>query len=89
MTEFEPTVGVSEFAQMIRDAGGSTCNGSLLAMFKAGAFAGYDLYIYQMKKSIEGFIPKREALRWIADHSVEAVIRDDFAEYARKKEVSA
>lgn len=84
---FEPVVGVAEFAQMIREAGKPICNKTLLAMARAGAFVGYDIYIYRMgHNNIEGFIPRAAAERWISDHSVEVEINPEYLAYARMRE---
>lgn len=90
MTVFEPTIGVAEFARMIRDAGGSMSNEKLLGIAECGAFAGYHIYLYRGEAgSIEGYIAKADAMRWIEDHSIETEIRADMLAYAQAREESA
>lgn len=85
MQIFEPTVGVSEFAQMIRDAGGTMTNEKLLGIAKCGGFDGYRIYIYRIKSSIEGFVSRRDADRWISDHSVDTAVSREYADFAAKE----
>lgn len=82
MQIFEPTVGVSEFAQMIRDAGGTMTNEKLLGIAQCGGFDGYHIYIYRIKSSIEGFVSQDDAKKWIAAHSVETYIPQEYIDYA-------
>lgn len=87
MTRFEPTMGIAEFAQMIRESGLPVSNAKLLAMFQAGVFAGYSIYIFKMDQ-IEGFISKASAQRWIEDHSVEAMPTADMIAFAKTMETA-
>jgi len=85
MMAFEQQIGVSDFAQMIREAGGSISNGKLLGIAQAGGFQGYRIYIYRGDcGSVEGWISRREAERWIAGHSVEQKISPELLEFARR-----
>lgn len=90
MLAFEPAIGVAEFARMIREAGGSISNSKLLGIARGGGFAGYRIYIYEGQAgSIEGWISREEAERWIRAHSVERQLREDILGYAQRREESA
>ena len=90
MMAFEQQIGVAEFAQMIRDAGGSMSNSKLLGISQGGGFLGYRIYIYQGPRgSVEGMISRSEAKRWIEAHSVESEMRPDIMEYLQRREASA
>ena len=66
MQIFEPTIGVSEFAQMIRDAGGTMTNEKLLGIAQCGGFDGYHIYIYRIKNSFDsgGRTPSDNAIAY-------------------------
>ena len=82
---FEKAIGVAEFAQMIRTAGGSITNGKLLGIAKSGGFNGYRIYIYQSDNgSVEGWISDKEAKRWIDAHSEQTEVSQDFIEFAKR-----
>lgn len=85
MTRFEPTIGIAEFAQMIRESGLPISTGKLLAMSQAGVFDGYGIFVFRMEH-IEGFIPESAARKWVADHSVEAVPTADMLAFAKMLE---
>lgn len=89
-TRFEKSIGVSEFAQLIRDAGGSITNGKLLGIAKSGGFNGYRIYIYQSENgSVEGWISAKEARRWIDAHSEETEMLECIKEYIKQQEIEA